>query len=99
MKSNLILYGSFIGALGATFLDSMWFNALEGEVYAFSVFFMAFNVWAILKWNEDDSPKADYWLLLIALCTGMSIGVHLLSLLVFPIIALIFYYKDSNRLC
>jgi hypothetical protein len=93
MKSNLILYGSFIGALGATFLDSMWFNALEGEVYAFSVFFMAFNVWAILKWNEDDSPKADYWLLLIALCTGMSIGVHLLSLLVFPIIALIFYYK------
>jgi hypothetical protein len=54
---------------------------------------MAFNVWAILKWNEDDSPKADYWLLLIALCTGMSIGVHLLSLLVFPIIALIFYYK------
>jgi Protein of unknown function (DUF2723) len=92
-KMYLILFGSFISALSATFLDSMWFNALEGEVYAFSVFFMAFNVWAILKWNEDDSPKADYWLLLIAVCTGMSIGVHLLSLLVFPIIALIFYYK------
>ena len=92
-KMYLILFGSFIAALAATFLDSMWFNALEGEVYAFSVFFMAFNVWAILKWNEDDSPKADYWLLLIAVCTGMSIGVHLLSLLVFPIIALIFYYK------
>jgi len=54
---------------------------------------MAFNVWAILKWNEDNSEKADYWLLLIALCTGMSIGVHLLSLLVFPIITLIFYFK------
>lgn len=92
-KMNLILFGSFIAAIAATFLDSMWFNALEGEVYAFSVFFMAFNVWAILKWNEDDSPKADYWLLLIGVCTGMSIGVHLLSLLVFPIITLIFYYK------
>lgn len=92
-KMYLILLGSFIAALAATFLDSMWFNALEGEVYAFSVFFMAFNVWAILKWNEDDGPKADNWLLLIGVCTGMSIGVHLLSLLVFPIIALIFYYK------
>lgn len=92
-KMYLILFGSFIAAVAATFLDSMWFNALEGEVYAFSVFFMAFNVWAILKWNEDDNPKADYWLLLIAVCTGMSIGVHLLSLLVFPIITLIFYYK------
>lgn len=92
-KSYLILFGSFLAAMSATFLDSMWFNALEGEVYAFSVFFMAFNVWAILKWNEDDTPTADYWLLLIALCTGMSIGVHLLSLLVFPIITLIFYFK------
>jgi Protein of unknown function (DUF2723) len=92
-KGHLILFGSFLAAMGATFLDSMWFNALEGEVYAFSVFFMAFNVWAILKWNEDDSATADYWLLLIALCTGMSIGVHLLSLLVFPIITLIYYFK------
>lgn len=92
-KMYLILFGSFIAAVAATFLDSMWFNAIEGEVYAFSVFFMAFNVWAILKWNEDDSPKADYWLLLIAVFTGMSIGVHLLSLLVFPLITLIFYYK------
>lgn len=92
-KMYMILFGSFLAAMGATFLDSMWFNALEGEVYAFSVFFMAFNVWAILKWNEDNTPTADYWLLLIALCTGMSIGVHLLSLLVFPIITLIYYFK------
>jgi hypothetical protein len=89
--STLILGSSFLAALAATFLDSMWFNALEGEVYAFSVFFMAFNVWAILKWKEDESKKRDMWLLLIALLTGMSIGVHLLSLLVFPMIGLVIY--------
>jgi hypothetical protein len=92
-NGKFILFSSFIAACAATFLDSMWFNAVEGEVYAFSVFFMAFNVWAILKWNEDNSEKADYWLLLIGACTGMSIGVHLLSLLVFPIITLIYYFK------
>lgn len=92
-KGILILGTSFLAALAATFLDSMWFNALEGEVYALSVFFMAFNVWAILKWNEDNSETADRWLLLIAVCTGMSIGVHLLSLLVFPMITLVFYMK------
>ena len=87
-----ILGSSFLAALAATFLDSMWFNAIEGEVYAFSVFFMSFNVWAILKWKEDKSSKRDMWLLLIALFTGMSIGVHLLSLLVFPLIGLIIYF-------
>jgi hypothetical protein len=92
-KGKFILYSAFLASVAATFLDSMWFNALEGEVYAFSVFFMAFNVWAILRWNEDDSDKADYWLLLIGLCTGMSLGVHLLSLLIFPMITLIIYFK------
>lgn len=92
-KGILILGTSFLAGMAATFLDSMWFNALEGEVYALSVFFMAFNVWAILKWNEDNSASADKWLLLIAVCTGMSIGVHLLSLLVFPMITLVYYMK------
>lgn len=94
---TFILIASFIGANAATFLDSMWFNAIEGEVYSFSIFFTTFNVWAILRWYDSDSPKADYWLLLIGLCTGMSIGVHLLSLLVFPMMAVLIYYKKSTK--
>lgn len=94
---KFILAAAFIGANAATFLDSMWFNAIEGEVYAFSIFFTTFNVWAILRWYESKSPKADYWLLLIALCTGMSVGVHLLSLLVFPMMAILIYYKKSEN--
>jgi hypothetical protein len=92
--SVAILGSSFVAAMAATFLDSMWFSAVEGEVYALSVFFMTVNVWAALKWFEDRGPKADRWLLFIALSTGLSIGVHLLSLLVFPMIGLIFYFKN-----
>jgi hypothetical protein len=93
VKTNLALGASFIGALAATFLDSMWFNNIEGEVYAFSIFFTTFNVWAVLRWYESKSERADFWLLLVAVCTGMSIGVHLLSLLVFPLMTILFYYK------
>lgn len=96
-KMKMILFASFIGAVASVFLDSMWFNAIEGEVYALSIFFTCLNVWAILKWYEDHSDTADYWLLLIALCTGMSIGVHLLSLLVFPMMGILIYYKKAKK--
>lgn len=96
-KYKMILIASFIGAVASIFLDSLWFNAIEGEVYALSIFFTCLNVWAILQWYEDHSEKADYWLFLIALCTGMSIGVHLLSLLVFPMMGVLIYYKKAKK--
>ncbi|MCU0328053.1 MAG: DUF2723 domain-containing protein [Chitinophagales bacterium] len=88
-----VVLSSFVGAMAATYLDSMWFNAIEGEVYALSVFFMGFNVWAILKWYLDESEDQDRWLVAIALATGLSTGVHLLSLLVIPFMTYIFYIK------
>ena len=92
-KVVAVLGSAFVAACGATFLDSMWFSAVEGEVYALSVFFMTINTWAILRWYEDESPKADRWLLFIGISTGLSIGVHLLSLLVFPMVAVVYYFK------
>ncbi|MES2622423.1 MAG: DUF2723 domain-containing protein [Bacteroidota bacterium] len=101
MKDGIYTTGRTITVIGAgiitagcvTFLDSLWFSAVEGEVYALSQFFMSFIVWAIMKWEADDSPYADHWLVLIAYMTGLSIGVHLLSLLALPFIAIVYYYK------
>ena len=86
-----------IAATCATFLDSLWFSAVEGEVYALSQFFLGFIVWAILKWESSDDKYADHWIVLIAYMVGLSIGVHLLSLLAIPFIALVYYYKRSNK--
>jgi hypothetical protein len=95
--SNIIMVigAGVIAAACATFLDSMWFSAVEGEVYALSQFFMGFIVWAIMKWDSFDAKDkyADRWLILIAYMVGLSIGVHLLSLLALPFIALVYYYK------
>jgi len=88
-----ILGSALVAGLSITFLDSLWFSAVEGEVYALSMFFMTFVFWATLKWDADDSATADRWLLLIAFMIGLSSGVHLLSLLAIPFTALLFYLK------
>ena len=93
-KMWAILGSGIIGALAYTFSDSFWFSAVEGEVYAMSSLFTAAVFWAILKWEaEADEPGSMRWLILIAYLTGLSVGVHLLNLLVIPSICFIYYFK------
>ncbi len=46
------LSGGVIGALAFAFSDSFWFNAVEAEVYALSMFFTAAAVWLTMVWRE-----------------------------------------------
>ena len=106
-----ILAGGFIGALTFAATDSFWFNAVEAEVYALSMFFTAIVVWLIMKWSElarqeeqitsgKQHPfglSANRYLVLIAYLFGLAIGVHLLNLLAIFFIALIFYFTEFYR--
>ena len=89
-----VLGSGLVGALAYTFSDSFWFSAVEGEVYAMSSFFTAITFWCIMKWEQEaDQPLASRWLVLIAYLIGLSVGVHLLSLLTIPAMGMIYYYK------
>ncbi len=92
---RITIYASgIIGALAFAFSDSQWFNSVEAEVYAGSMFFTAIVVWLILKWMDHaDSPQADRYLLIIFYIMGLAIGVHLLNLLTLPPIAMIVYAR------
>ncbi|MDR1595262.1 MAG: DUF2723 domain-containing protein [Prevotellaceae bacterium] len=93
-ETIMILSCGIVGALAYTFSDTFWFSAVEGEVYAASSFITAVSLWAILKWEEQaDSAYSNRWLILIAYITGLSIGVHLLNLLVVPAIVFVYYFK------
>ena len=85
--SNIIAGG--IGALVFAFSDTFWDSAIESEVYALSILLSTIILWATLKWDENPSSK---WILLVVFLLGLSIGVHLLSLLIIPAIALIIYF-------
>jgi hypothetical protein len=104
--------GGVIGALTYAATDSFWFNAVEAEVYALSMFFTAVVVWLILLWSElarqeeaelagrHQHPfglSANRYLILIAYMFGLAIGVHLLNLLAIFFIALIFFFREIDR--
>jgi hypothetical protein len=106
------LSGGVIGALTFAVTDSFWFNAVEAEVYAMSMFFTAIVVWLILRWREEKLEeeaalraegqhpfglKSDRYLVLIAYLFGLAIGVHLLNVLTLFFIALVVYFADFER--
>lgn len=92
-----IMGAGIVGALAYAFTDTFWFSAVESEVYAMSSLCTAVVFWAILKWEaRADEPGADRWLILIAYVMGLSIGVHLLNLLVIPAIALVVYFRRTS---
>ena len=97
-KLITIMGAGVVGALAYTFSDTFWFSAVEAEVYALSSLCTAIVFWAILKWDHHaDEEGADRWIIFIAYVMGLSIGVHLLNLLVIPAIALIYYFRRSRK--
>ena len=93
-----LMGAGLVAGLATAFSSSIWFSAVEGEVYAMSTFFTALTFWAAVKWYEmEDTKDSDRWLILSLFCGALSIGVHLLSLLTYPAIALLYYYKKYKE--
>ena len=96
-KAIVIIAAGAVGALAFTFSDSFWFSAVEGIVFGVSPLFISSAFWAIGKWEEKaDQPNADRWIIFIAYLIGLSIGVHLLSLLSIPAIVMTYYFRRFN---
>ncbi len=90
--------GGVVAGLSMAFCISIWFSAVEGEVYAMSTFFTALTLWAVVKWYAlPNHPQHDRWLLFAVYAAGLSMGVHLLSILTFPALALFYYFKKYRN--
>jgi len=97
-----VMSAGVVGALAYCFSDSFWYSAVEGEVYGLSSFFTALVFWAMLKWEHADEragndlaakSRADRWIIFVFFAMGLSIGVHLLSLLAIPAVGMIYYFR------
>ncbi len=87
-----------VAGLATAFSTSIWFSAVEGEVYAMSTMFTAFTVWAAIKWYYlPNTLQNDRWLIFSIFIAGLSVGIHLLSILAFPTIALLYYFKKYEK--
>ncbi len=93
-----ILASGLVAGLCTAFATSIWFSAVEGEVYSMSTMFTCLTLWAAVKWYYlPNSSKNDSWLIFSIYAAALSVGVHLLSLLAFPTIALLYYYKRRTK--
>ena len=93
-KTIAIIGAGAVGALAFAFSDSFWFSAVEGIVFGVSPLFISMVFWSILKWEDQaDEKGADRWIVLIAYLIGLSIGVHLLSLLSIPAVVMTYYFR------
>ncbi len=98
-QSIAIIGAGIVAGLTTAFCSSIWFSAVEGEVYAMSTFFTCLTLWATLKWYQlPNNADADRWLVFAMFATALSIGVHLLSLLTFPALAMFYYFKRSKSI-
>lgn len=97
-ETYAIVGGGFVAGLATALCSSIWFSAVEGEVYAMSLMFTCLTLWAVMKWYSlPDTPRNDRWLIFAVYSSGLSIGVHLLSILTFPALAIFYYFKKYKN--
>lgn len=98
-SSTNIFFSAIIGSLAYTFSDSFWYNAVESEVYALAMFFLAATFWLGLRWEKDfDTERGDKWLVLISFMIGLSFGVHFMAILTIPAIGMIYFFKKYKKI-
>jgi hypothetical protein len=92
---RIIVYGSSaIGALAMAWCPTYWDNSIEAEVYGLSMMFVALIIWISFLWSDRaHEPRNERYIILIAYLVGLSIGVHLLSLLALFTVAMFIYFK------
>jgi hypothetical protein len=98
LADRITVYGaSVIGAFAMAFSASFWDNSIEAEVYGLSMLMVAMIIWLALQWWEKaNEPHSEKYLVLIAYIVGLSIGVHILSLLALFTIMMIVWFKRND---
>lgn len=85
--------GAAVAAFISAFVFTVWQNSNETEVYMVSTFSIAAVCWLTWQWRKHrGTQRAPHILLLVVYLMAVSLGAHLLTLLVGPaVIGFMFY--------
>jgi hypothetical protein len=84
--------GAAAAAVVAAFTFTVWQNSNETEVYTVATFSIAAVCWLCLRWRDmRGTTRAPHYLLLVLYLAALSIGNHLLALLVGPAVSVFMF--------
>ncbi len=90
--------GAAAAAILSAYAFTEWQNSNETEVYTFATFSIAAICWLCLRWRDvRGTARAPHILLLIVYIAALSIGNHLLALLVGPAVSVFIAYTLHTR--
>ncbi|MGB9720735.1 MAG: protein O-mannosyl-transferase family [bacterium] len=96
--SNKGIWSAFIGTMGIPFYFSIWWNAVETEVYAPASFVFVLINYLVVLWYEGikkGQPK-NYYLLLSFYLIFLATGIHLVPFLsLIPIYIFVYLAKPN----
>ena len=94
-----VVVGGMTAALMLAFSNTFWFNAVETEVYGFSIMLMTMAVWLGMRWMvRPGQPGSRRLLFFVAYLMGLAGGIHLLCLLTVPTLLILIWFEDRDLL-
>ncbi len=96
-ESVVVCCSALAGSLLLAFSDTFWFNAVEAEVYALSMWIMVICTWLVLHWieNHEQNGSARY-LFLVVYLAFLGIAVHMFTMLILPAAFLAVVFTDRG---
>ncbi|MGD9522919.1 MAG: DUF2723 domain-containing protein [Gemmatimonadales bacterium] len=95
---SLALAAGWAAALLAAFNFTTWQNAVEAEVYAVALLTIALAAWTAVRWCAvRATPRGNRLLLVLLFLGAISIGNHLLALLVGPALVALLAVESFTR--
>ncbi len=89
--------GALVAALLVCFSDTIWFSAVEAEVYGVAMLTLMIISYLSLLWVENrKAPKAYRYLLLICYLAFLGVGFHLYTMMTLPAILLLMMMVDKE---
>jgi hypothetical protein len=93
-----IVGGAAAAAVCSAFVFTVWQNSVETEVYMVATFSIAAICWLACVWRRHrGTPRAPHVLLLIVYLMAVSVGNHLLTLLVGPALVSFMWYAIQRE--
>jgi hypothetical protein len=90
--------GGVAAALASAFAFTVWQNSNETEVYMVATLSIAASAWLAWEWRKHrGEPRAPHVLLLIVYLVAVSLGNHLLGMLVGPAIIGFMFHVIKNH--